>query len=348
MKKKLFLALVALLAIGLMFMGCPAGDDDGKDNGNNPNGNTDGGEDGGEGTDPGPSGENLVTEEAILAATGFGVTTVEKVEGVGYKVTGTIAAFTTWDDETQGQKETGEYGIKLNIQADAEDDEAFFVQANYYSIKIDFPAGEITPIEDYTEGFRIYLENTKATPNTDQWAGTWQHEYSQEYEEIGGVGTMTINRNLALPAESNEVGDYQHLVIVVAFDGEDFEDKEYSFTILDVGVYGEGIDSDKGRPVIHDTSELEDAEYTVGDDDVAELKVVPAWASDSNTYTYQWYSNNTNSNENGEAIEDATVATFTPPVDTAGVTYYYCVVTNPSVDKSVATRAVKITVTDDE
>jgi gliding motility-associated-like protein len=49
----------------------------------------------------------------------------------------------------------------------------------------------------------------------------------------------------------------------------------------------------------------------------------------SGTPTYQWYSNTTNSNTGGTLISGATSASYTPPASlsaSAGVTYYYCVI----------------------
>lgn len=46
--------------------------------------------------------------------------------------------------------------------------------------------------------------------------------------------------------------------------------------------------------------------------------------------TYQWFSNNSNSNSGGTSLGSANgaqTATFTPPSDVAGTKYYYCVVT---------------------
>ena len=52
------------------------------------------------------------------------------------------------------------------------------------------------------------------------------------------------------------------------------------------------------------------------------------------TPTYQWYSNTTNSNIGGSIITSATNATYTPPTITSGTTYYYCVITFPSLSGS--------------
>jgi len=283
-------------------------------------------------------GTNLVTEAAILAATGTGGTAVTKVSEGVYSVSGTVTAYSNWNGSISDNR------IVLNIQADPADADAYFAGANRYGITITFPNSEVKPIEEYTEGFQIYLENTKATDNTAIWAGTWKHEWPDEYNEIGGVGNMTINRDLAEPAESDEVGDYQHLVIVLKFDDPDLGE-EYTFTISDVAVYGDSVEHFAGpeTPVIHGDSKLDDASYALGAT-AADLEVTATWTSNSSSYTYQWYSNTTNSNTGGSIIEDETEATFTPPTAADGTVYYYCVVTYPAEATSATTRAVKITV----
>ena len=55
---------------------------------------------------------------------------------------------------------------------------------------------------------------------------------------------------------------------------------------------------------------------------------VTASAADSGTLTYQWFRNTTNSGDGGTPVEGATSATFNAPTDTAGVFYYYVVITN--------------------
>lgn len=47
--------------------------------------------------------------------------------------------------------------------------------------------------------------------------------------------------------------------------------------------------------------------------------------------TYQWYSNSNNSNTGGTIINGATNATFNPPSNVSGTSYYYCVVTFPTI-----------------
>ncbi|MCR5152133.1 MAG: chitobiase/beta-hexosaminidase C-terminal domain-containing protein [Prevotella sp.] len=67
-------------------------------------------------------------------------------------------------------------------------------------------------------------------------------------------------------------------------------------------------------------------------------------------YSYQWYSNTTNSNTGGTAIDDVSngsnTASYTHSTATVGTTYYYCVVTdsdNPAA--TVTSNAVAVTVT---
>jgi hypothetical protein len=63
---------------------------------------------------------------------------------------------------------------------------------------------------------------------------------------------------------------------------------------------------------------------------------VVASVTDGGTLSYQWYSNTTNSNSGGTAIEGATGASFTPPTSTAGTVYYYVIVTNTNGENEPA------------
>jgi gliding motility-associated-like protein len=58
------------------------------------------------------------------------------------------------------------------------------------------------------------------------------------------------------------------------------------------------------------------------------------------TPTYQWYSNTTNSNTGGTLIPGATNSTYTPPTNTVGTIYYYCVISLSSGGCSGLTSAV--------
>ncbi|MDR0943584.1 MAG: Ig-like domain-containing protein [Ruminococcus sp.] len=55
---------------------------------------------------------------------------------------------------------------------------------------------------------------------------------------------------------------------------------------------------------------------------------VSASVSDGGDLTYQWYSTATGETEDGSEIAGQTYATYTPPTNTVGTVYYYCVITN--------------------
>ncbi|WNM19125.1 PKD-like domain-containing protein [Flavobacterium capsici] len=63
------------------------------------------------------------------------------------------------------------------------------------------------------------------------------------------------------------------------------------------------------------------------------------YSNGAGTPTYQWYSNINNNNTSGTLITGETNATFTPPANTVGTTYYYCLVTFPNITGSCATIA---------
>ena len=64
-------------------------------------------------------------------------------------------------------------------------------------------------------------------------------------------------------------------------------------------------------------------------------------------YSYQCYSNTSNSNEGGTKISKATSETYSPNITTAGTTYYYCVVTvaKDSNTISATTEVIPVSVT---
>jgi hypothetical protein len=328
MKRALFLLLAAVLAAGLVLIGCS--EDDG--GGNTP--------------EPPDYGTNLVTEAAILAATGLGGTTVTKVSG-GYQVEGTITAFSNWDGSVNDSR------IVLNIQADPADVEAYFAKANRIITEITFPNSAVKPIPVYTEGFQIYLENTKATANTAIWAGTWQKQRAEEYDAIGGVGKLSTNWDLKIdplePASISEVGDYQHLVLVLIFEDAD-AGKKYSFTINKAEVYGDSVSSEfpvvDEVPAIHESSSLEDAVYSVGDE-AASIEVVATWTANKDNYTYAWF-RGANDDYQGGWFSDGTMNWGTggnyivPDTSVAGVTYYFVKI--EYLGASTLSRIVKITV----
>ncbi|WP_422104150.1 PKD domain-containing protein [Winogradskyella sp.] len=62
------------------------------------------------------------------------------------------------------------------------------------------------------------------------------------------------------------------------------------------------------------------------------------------TISYQWYVNTVNDTTSGTAIAGATASTYTPPSNTVGVLYYYCIVTQDVSGCEVTSTVATITV----
>jgi len=73
-------------------------------------------------------------------------------------------------------------------------------------------------------------------------------------------------------------------------------------------------------PVI--TVQPESATYPLGK--TASSLKIEATSSQGGSLRYQWYKNNTNSNEGGELIEGAAASTYLPETSEVGTTWYYC------------------------
>ena len=62
------------------------------------------------------------------------------------------------------------------------------------------------------------------------------------------------------------------------------------------------------------------------------------------TYSYQWYRNTANNNTTGILIGGATNSTYTPPTNTVGTIYYYCVVTQTGAGCRVVSDTAQVRV----
>ncbi|MDD4968290.1 MAG: PKD domain-containing protein [Paludibacter sp.] len=57
-------------------------------------------------------------------------------------------------------------------------------------------------------------------------------------------------------------------------------------------------------------------------------------------FSYQWYSNTSNNTSTGTKIIPATTNTFTPPTTTVGMTYYYCIISQPNAGGCIVTSII--------
>ena len=72
---------------------------------------------------------------------------------------------------------------------------------------------------------------------------------------------------------------------------------------------------------------MAEEEYIYAKGNTADSLYLNATAEDGGTLSYQWY-RYTDDASDATAIPDADAPTYTPPTDTAGITHYYCRVTN--------------------
>lgn len=89
--------------------------------------------------------------------------------------------------------------------------------------------------------------------------------------------------------------------------------------------------------------EPQSASYEVGSEATPLVVVVE---DEGEPLAYQWYSNTTDSTDSGTSIEGETDASYTPPTDREGITWYYCIVTTDGQNgpESVTTSTARIEV----
>jgi len=316
-QKKLFLALIAVLAIGLMVTGCKTEPPDTS-------------------TEPTTKSENLVTEAHIRAAIGWGIDedSIEKVGEGKYEVSGKV---TEIEADDPGEDPTYAIVLAINAQGGEENPSLYFKGADRYAIDIDFPAGEVTPIEGLG-GFAHGLGRIAQIGTAEDGGYTQNHAWTSEYEDLeGAVGAISIVRDLQKKKDGtnatgadNEKGDYHILSIALFFDAADVG-KTYKFTISNVEVGGEEIAPE--IPVIDTAaSKLVSRPYILETDpsEVSALEIAVVTNGFSEEYDYQWYYTLDDGEDVAIADNDdeeyGKTATFTPPVDELGEYVYWCVV----------------------
>lgn len=136
-------------------------------------------------------------------------------------------------------------------------------------------------------------------------------------------------------------GDYNQVVITVSKEGE--TDKTYTVTIP--------MQPDIANKSLAWKTDLVDAIYFAKDTENAALTVEAQYKNrpleNEDVITYQWYSNTTASTEGGTAIEGATAASYNPAVTETGTSYYYVVASCKDLD-SITSKAIAVTVTDEQ
>ncbi|MDR2702033.1 MAG: hypothetical protein LBB72_06360 [Spirochaetaceae bacterium] len=161
--------------------------------------------------------------------------------------------------------------------------------------------------------------------NTDGDDGIWAVSDTVD----AGAGKFVAGRVDFTWANNESTAAYKGVMLDIYWHEEQTE-AMYSFTINKILVAGEstGGPPPAEKPVIHDTSQLDGATYTVGAT-AAPLVVVPALDTHSGEYIYSWFKTPTGALHDSSWISDGTPNTdsqgvyFVPPTDTAGIVYYF-------------------------
>ncbi len=103
--------------------------------------------------------------------------------------------------------------------------------------------------------------------------------------------------------------------------------------ILATGNQTATVASDAAKVEVLELTDAETPQITAQPQDKTVVENAPAVLSvtanvSTGLLSYQWYSNDTDSNTGGDEISGATLSSFSAPTDTVGTMYYYCVVTN--------------------
>ena len=187
------------------------------------------------------------------------------------------------------------------------------------------------------EATELVVEATSAAPGgrySYQWYGS-NYGYGGNWNSMSGTDTQSTYTPSTSIDKANETGIFYMCQVTYTYKGktytswattgETFTD-DAGVTHEMQGAYVFLKASEAPAPVIK--TQPKSATYVVGDP-MSRLSVNVGWSSGVST-SYQWYVSETDSTENGVAIEGATgswyseLGTATEP----GTKYYYCVITN--------------------
>lgn len=163
-------------------------------------------------------------------------------------------------------------------------------------------------------------------------------------KKVSGSGTIQ-----AIMQHNSDGFEQQHFFDIdevsgswATYEGEvTAERSDYNVIMINYGTCGEVLIDNiefgvKTVPTF--TTDLETS-YTVGQGGTLTLSVK---ASGTPAPKYQWYSNTTNSNDNGTEIQKETSATYSVPTESKGKYYYYCVATNDAGTKTSNVATVNV------
>ena len=187
------------------------------------------------------------------------------------------------------------------------------------------------------EATELVVEATSAAPGgrySYQWYGS-NYGYGGLWNSMTSTDTNSTYTPATSIEKANEKGIFYMCKVTYTYKGKTYESwaatgetftDDAGVTHEMQGAYVFLKASEAPAPVIN--TQPKSATYVVGDQ-MSRLSVNVGWSSGVST-SYQWYVSETDSTENGVAIEGATSSWYTG-LGTAtepGTKYYYCVITN--------------------
>lgn len=156
---------------------------------------------------------------------------------------------------------------------------------------------------------------------------SYQWFSSLENSTANGTKLDGETKNTYTPSTENTVSGTTYYYCVVTNTNENATGNKTASATSKIAAVK--VNSNADMPVFSMDLKDQSKEYVAGDMDtlVTELDAA-ATVKDTGVLTYQWYQNTQESAENGTAIPDANKTKYKPSVKNAGITYYYCIVTN--------------------
>lgn len=247
-------------------------------------------------------------------------------------------------------------GLQEKIDAAKAKSISFYTKESYAALKPAIEAGErgianpttaeyITGLTDNLqealEGLIFYAGVTESTTFSDVQLAA-ENQAAKEIVSEGGL--TSVGRQKILTAV--EAADEALALEDESAGGQAAVDK--ALAELREAVDGLGED-DLAMPVI--SKQPVKAVYELGEpaSPLAVEATVGVTGDEGGSLTYQWYQNSEKKTEGGQIIPGASGKTYTPSVEAAGRTYYYCEVTNtnaaiPQERKAINSNVVLVRV----
>lgn len=217
----------------------------------------------------------------------------------------------------------------------------------YYYVEINYAASGCTSLSSEVSEI-VVVEDPEITLQPIPLQELCQNTAAETLEVAvsGGLGTVSYqwyinaanNNTTGTPIAGETANSFNPTTATVG--------TFYYYVVVSQDVSGCEVTSDPAEVVISAgaqfTSQPQSQIICLGDT-LADLQV--SFQNGTGTPDYQWYVNNVNSNSGGTLIPGATAATFSPPANTVGTSFYYAVLTfNSGGCSEIISEVAEITI----